>query len=87
MIRIFNPDAERMWGYPAAEVIDKLTPADLSDPQEVFDRAGALRFANPIAPAFEALAFKAAARRRRLIAEPALVNSGSSSRRRRRSRR
>ena len=62
VIRIFNPGAERMLGYLAAEVIDKLTPADLSDPQEVFARASALslEFANPIAAGFEALAFKAA---------------------------
>src|SRR6185436_17587583 len=62
VIRIFNPGAERMLGYLAAEVIDKLTPADLSDPQEVFARASALslEFASPIAAGFEALAFKAA---------------------------
>ena len=61
VIRIFNPGAERMLGYAAAEVIDKLTPADLSDPQEVFARASALslEFASPIATGFEALAFKA----------------------------
>ena len=62
VIRIFNAGAERMLGYSAAEVIDKFTPADVSDPQEVFARASALslEFAIPIAPAFEALAFKAA---------------------------
>jgi PAS domain S-box-containing protein len=62
MVRIFNAGAEEMLGYSAADVIDKLTPADLSDPQDLFARAGALslEFATPIAPAFEAMAFKAA---------------------------
>ena len=62
VIRIFNAGAERMLGYSAAEVVDKFTPADVSDPQEVFARASALsvEFATPIAPGFEALVFKAA---------------------------
>jgi PAS domain S-box-containing protein len=62
VIRIFNAGAERMLGYSAAEVIDKFTPADFSDPQEVFARASALsvEFAIPIGPGFEALAFQAA---------------------------
>jgi PAS domain S-box-containing protein len=61
VIRIFNAGAERMLGYSAAEVIDRLTPADISDAQEVFARASSLsmEFAISIAPAFEALAFKA----------------------------
>jgi len=62
VIRIFNAGAERTLGYPAADVIDRLTPVDLADRQEVFTRAGALslEFATPVAPAFEALAFRAA---------------------------
>jgi signal transduction histidine kinase/CheY-like chemotaxis protein len=50
-----------MLGYTAAEVVNKVTPADLSDPQELIARATALsrEFATPIAPGFEALVFKA----------------------------
>jgi len=39
VIQIFNVGAERMLGYTAAEVINKVTPADISDPQEVIARA------------------------------------------------
>ena len=62
VIQIFNVGAERMLGYTAAEVINKTTPADLSDPQEVIARAQALsvEFGISIAPGFEALVFKAA---------------------------
>ena len=61
VIQIFNVGAERMLGYTAAEVTDKITPADISDPQEIIARANALslEFATPIAPGFEALVFKA----------------------------
>jgi PAS domain S-box-containing protein len=61
VIQIFNVGAERMLGYTAAEVIDKITPADLHDPQEVIVRAKALslELGTTIAPGFEALAFKA----------------------------
>jgi PAS domain S-box-containing protein len=50
-----------MLGYTAAEVVDRITPADISDPQEVVARATALslELATPIAPGFEALVFKA----------------------------
>src|SRR5664279_5593570 len=62
VIQIFNVGAERMLGYTAAEVMNKITPADLSDPQEVIARAAALslELATPITPGFEALVFKAA---------------------------
>jgi len=52
---------ERMLGYAAAEVMNKITPADISDPQEVIARAKALsvELATPITPGFEALVFKA----------------------------
>ena len=43
VIQIFNVGAERMLGYTAAEVMNKITPADISDPQEVIERAAALR--------------------------------------------
>ena len=42
VIQIFNVGAERMLGYTAAEVMNKITPADISDPQEVIARARAL---------------------------------------------
>ena len=42
VIQIFNVGAERMLGYTAAEVVNKITPADISDPQEVIARAQAL---------------------------------------------
>src|SRR5579863_8894780 len=50
-----------MLGYTAAEVMNKITPADISDPQELIARAKALslELATPIAPGFEALVFKA----------------------------
>ena len=38
VIQIFNVGAERMLGYVAADVIDRITPADISDPQEVIAR-------------------------------------------------
>src|SRR5580692_6401154 len=62
VIQIFNVGAERMLGYAAAEVMNKITPADISDPQEVITRAAALslELATPITPGFEALVFKAA---------------------------
>ena len=41
VIQIFNVGAERMLGYAAAEVMNKITPADISDPQEVIARAAA----------------------------------------------
>ena len=61
VIQIFNIGAERMLGYSAAEVMNKITPADISDPQEVIVRAKALsvELATPIQPGFEALVFKA----------------------------
>ena len=61
VIQIFNVGAERMLGYTAAEVVNQITPAAISDPQEVIARATALsvEFAMPIAPGFEALVFKA----------------------------
>ena len=61
VIQIFNVGAERMLGYAAADVVNKITPADISDPQEVIARAKALtdELDTPIAPGFEALVFKA----------------------------
>ena len=61
VIQIFNVGAERMLGFAAAEVIDKISPAELSDPQELIARAAALslEFRTSIKPGFEALVFKA----------------------------
>ena len=61
VIQIFNVGAERMLGYTALEVMNKITPADISDPQEVIARATALsvELATTILPGFEALVFKA----------------------------
>ena len=61
VIQIFNVGAERMLGYAAADVVNKITPPDLHDRQEVIARASALslEFATPIAPGFEALVFNA----------------------------
>ena len=61
VIQLFNVGAQRMLGYSASEVIDLITPADISDPQEVIARAAALslELGTPITPGFEALAFKA----------------------------
>ena len=42
VIQIFNVGAERMLGYTAVEVLNKITPADISDPQELISRAKAL---------------------------------------------
>ena len=61
VIQIFNAGAVRMLGYEASEVMNKITPADLSDPQEVIKRAAALslELERVITPGFEALAYKA----------------------------
>ncbi len=61
VIQIFNVGAERMLGYTAAEVMNKITPADISDPQELIARAKVLsiELATTITPGFEALVFKA----------------------------
>ena len=61
VIQLFNVGAESMLGYAAADVMNQLTPAELSEPQELLARARALslEFDTPIAPGFEALVFKA----------------------------
>src|SRR6201991_4566457 len=61
VIQIFNVGAERMLGYSATDVMNKITPADISDPEEVITRARALsvELGTPITPGFEALVFKA----------------------------
>jgi PAS domain-containing protein len=61
VIQIFNVGAERMLGYSPADVVNKITPADISDPQEIICRARALsaELGTTIAPGFDALLFKA----------------------------
>jgi PAS domain S-box-containing protein len=61
VIQIFNVGAERMLGYNAADVVNRITPADISDPQELVARAAALSLEldTSITPGFEALVFKA----------------------------
>jgi len=61
VIQIFNVGAERMLGYAAEDVLNKITPADISDPEELIERAEALsqELGTPIMPGFEALVFKA----------------------------
>jgi PAS domain S-box-containing protein len=61
VIQIFNVGAERMLGYTAAEVMNKITPAEISDPNEMITRAAELsiELETPISPGFEAMVFKA----------------------------
>ena len=61
IIQVFNLGAERMLGYFASEVVNRITPSDIHDPHEVIERARALslELGTTIAPGFEALAFKA----------------------------
>ncbi|GAC1607776.1 MAG: hypothetical protein NVS3B26_02180 [Mycobacteriales bacterium] len=61
VIQIFNVGAERMLGYAAADVVNKITPADISDPDELVARATtlSLELDSDISPGFEALVFKA----------------------------
>src|SRR5579863_4744587 len=61
VIQIFNVGAERMLGFAASDVVNQITPADISDPQELIARAAALsvELDTPITPGFEALVFKA----------------------------
>lgn len=61
VIQIFNVGAERMLGYAASDVVNRITPADISDPQELIARATSLstELDTRITPGFEALVFKA----------------------------
>ena len=61
VIQLFNVGAERMLGYAADEVLNKITPAAISDPQELIARASALsaELGTTITPGFDALVFKA----------------------------
>ena len=61
IIQLFNVGAELMLGYLAEEVVNKINPSDIHDPEEVMARAQALsqELGTQITPGFEALAFKA----------------------------
>src|SRR5476651_545724 len=61
VIQIFNVGAEAMLGYAASDVVNQITPAEISDPRELIERAAALsaEFDTLITPGFEALVFKA----------------------------
>jgi PAS domain S-box-containing protein len=61
IIQLFNVGAERMLGYQAAEVVNRINPSDIHDPEEVMAHAAALslELGTTITPGFEALAFKA----------------------------
>lgn len=61
IIQLFNGGAERMLGYLAVEVVNKINPSDIHDPEEVMARAEALslELGIAVAPGFEALAYKA----------------------------
>ena len=41
IIQLFNVGAERMLGYLAAEVVNRISPSDIQDPEEVKARAEA----------------------------------------------
>ncbi len=61
IIQLFNVGAELMVGYTAEEVVNKINPSDIHDPEEVKARALALslELETTITPGFEALVFKA----------------------------
>jgi len=61
VIQLFNVGAERMLGMPPPDVLNKITPADISDPQELIARADTLsvELGTTISPGFDALVFKA----------------------------
>jgi len=61
VIQIFNVGAERMLGYSSADVVNRLSPSEFSDPQEIITRAWelSLELGATIKPGFEAMVFKA----------------------------
>jgi signal transduction histidine kinase/ActR/RegA family two-component response regulator len=61
IIQLFNVGAERMLGYRADEVVNRINPSDIHDRAEVEARAAALslELGTTIQPGFQALAFKA----------------------------
>lgn len=61
VIQIFNVGAQHMLGYSATDVMNTLTLADLSDPQDLAERAKelSLESGTDVAPGFEVLVFNA----------------------------
>src|SRR5436309_2933467 len=61
VIQRFHVLGERMLGYAAGDVVNRITPAAISDSKEIVARAEALsvEVGTPITPGFEALVFKA----------------------------
>lgn len=61
VIQVFNTGAEHMLGYESTDVVNRIQPSDIHDPQEVLNHAAALseEFQTPIAPGFDALTYKA----------------------------
>jgi PAS domain S-box-containing protein len=61
VIQIFNVGAQRMLGYAPEDVVNKLTPASISDAPELIERAALLstEFNTTIRPGFDALVYKA----------------------------
>lgn len=61
IIATFNAGAERLLGYNAEDVIGKVTPMLIHDPDEVRQRAGTLseELGQPIAPGFDVFVTKA----------------------------
>jgi PAS domain S-box-containing protein len=61
IIQIFNVGAERMLGYKAKDMINRVTPSEFSDEQENIARAQELsrELGTHIQPGFEAMIFKA----------------------------
>jgi PAS domain-containing protein len=49
IIQLFNVGAERMQGYMAAEVLNKISPSDMHDPDEVMARADPVTARIPVA--------------------------------------
>lgn len=61
VIQLFNVGAERMLGYSAVDMVNKIMPANISDTDELILRAKTLsvEFDTLIKPGFEALVYKA----------------------------
>ncbi|TFD62972.1 response regulator [Cryobacterium ruanii] len=64
VIQIFNVGAQHMLGYKLEDVVNKVMPGDLHDPDEIIARAERLsvEFETAIQPGFEALVYKASRR-------------------------
>ena len=61
IIQVFNAGAERLLGYAAGDVINKMAPWEFHDPEELVAHAKRLsaEFATTISPGFGALTFRA----------------------------